>query len=93
MDKATAVTGDTLTYTITYENTGGTTLHDLKIVEPIPAFTTFSEGTCGTLGAGLASCTVSAKPAVGATGNVVWTFLGTLLPGATGTVRVKAAVQ
>ena len=93
VDKPTAITGDILTYTITYENTGGTTLNELKIVEPIPAFTTFSEGTCGTLGAGLASCTVSAKPAVGGAGNVVWTFLGTLLPGASGTVVIKAAVQ
>lgn len=93
VDKPTAVTGDILTYTITYENTGGTTLNELKIVEPIPAFTTFSDSACGTLGAGLASCTVSTKPAVGVAGNVVWTFLGTLLPGATGTVQVKAAVQ
>jgi len=93
VDKATAVSGDILTYTITYQNTGGTTLNQLKITEPIPAFTTFSDSACGTLGAGLASCTVSAQPAVGAAGNVVWTFLGTLLPGATGTVQVKAAVQ
>ena len=93
VDKPTAITGDILTCTITYENTGGTTLNELKIVEPIPAFTTFSEGTCGTLGAGLAGCTVSARPAVGGTGNVVWTFLGTLLPGATGTAQVKAAKQ
>jgi uncharacterized repeat protein (TIGR01451 family) len=93
VDKPTAITGDILTYTITYENTGGTTLNELKIVEPIPAFTTFMESACGTLGAGLASCTVSAQPAVGGAGNVVWTFLGTLLPGASGTVVVKAAVQ
>lgn len=93
VDKATATTGDVLTYTITYENTGGTTLQQLKIVEPVPAFTTFKESACGTLAAGLAACTVSAQPAVGATGNVIWTFLGTLAPGATGTVRVKATVQ
>ena len=76
-----------------YGKVGGTTLNQLKITEPIPAFTTFSDSACGTLGAGLASCTVSTQPAVGAAGNVVWTFLGTLLPGATGTVQVKAAVQ
>jgi uncharacterized repeat protein (TIGR01451 family) len=93
VDKAVANTGDILTYTITYANTGGTTLNQLKIVEPIPAFTTFGESACGTLGAGLSTCTVSAKPAVGATGNVEWTFLGTLAPGATGTVTVKAVVQ
>lgn len=93
VDKALASTGDTLTYTITYQNTGGTTLNQLKIVEPIPAFTTFGEGSCGVLGAGLSSCTVSAKPAVGASGNVEWTFGGTLAPGATGTVTVKAIVQ
>jgi uncharacterized repeat protein (TIGR01451 family) len=93
VDKATALAGETLTYTITYKNTGSTTLNQLKIVEPIPAFTTFGDGSCGTLGAGLASCTVSAKPAVGATGNVEWTFGGTLQPGATGTVTVKAIIQ
>jgi uncharacterized repeat protein (TIGR01451 family) len=93
VDKAVATTGDVLTYTITYENTGGTTLNQLKIVETVPAFTTFTEGACGTLAAGLASCTVSTRPAVGAAGNVVWTFLGTLAPGATGTVKIKVSVQ
>lgn len=93
VDRALASVGDTLVYTITYENTGGTTLNQLKIVDPMPAFTTFSAGTCGILGAGLSSCTVSAKPAVGAAGNVEWTFVGSLLPGAKGTVKVNVVIQ
>ena len=93
VDKVNALAGDTLTYIITYQNTGGTTLTQLKIVEPVPAFTTFSASSCGTLGMGLSSCSVSAQPAVGASGNVEWQFNGTLAPGAAGTVIVKVAIQ
>lgn len=93
VDKTVAQAGDILTYTITYANTGATTLNQLKVVEPVPAFTTFAAGACGVLGAGLSSCAVSAKPAVGAAGNVEWTFGGTLAPGASGTVQVNVTVQ
>jgi len=79
--------------TATYTNTGDTTLGELKIVAPTPPFTVFGAGVCGTLAAGLDTCTVSSTPAAGAAGNVEWTFRGTLLPGAAGTVTMDVLVQ
>jgi uncharacterized repeat protein (TIGR01451 family) len=93
VDKANAAPGSSLTYTITYRNTGSTTLNNLKIVDATPAFTVFGAGACGTLGAGLTGCTVSGKPGAGAAGTVEWTFTGTLAPGATGTVTLSVMVQ
>lgn len=57
-------------------------------------------GACLSAGPPLASidtgqsdCEVSSTPAVGASGNVEWTFRGTLLPGASGTVTMDVLVQ
>jgi uncharacterized repeat protein (TIGR01451 family) len=93
VDKADATPGATITYTIAYQNSGTTTLSNLKITDPTPAFTVFAASACGTLGAGLTGCAVSAQPAAGATGNVVWQFTGTLAPGATGNVTVSVQIQ
>ena len=93
VDKANAAPGTMLAYTITYQNTGSTTLNNLKIVDATPAFTVFGSGACGTLGNGLSGCTISGKPAAGAAGTVEWTFTGTLAPGATGTVTLNVLVQ
>lgn len=93
VDKANAAPGAVIAYTITYQNTGSTTVNNLKIVDATPAFTVFSAGSCGTLGAGLTGCSVSGKPAAGAAGTVEWTFTGTLAPGATGTVTLNVLVQ
>lgn len=93
VDKANALPGTVIVYTITYQNTGSTTLNNLKIVDATPPFTVFSGGACGTLAAGLGGCTVSGKPAAGAAGTVEWTFTGTLLPGAAGTVTLQVLVQ
>jgi len=93
VDKAHALPGSTIVYTTTYTNTGGTTLNDLKIVSPTPPFTLFKSGACGTLGPGLATCVLRSMPAAGAAGPVEWSFTGTLLPGASGTVTMDVLVQ
>jgi len=93
VDKAQTLPGSTLVYTTTYTNTGGTTLNELKIVAPTPPFTVFGAGACGMLAPGLDTCAVTSTPAVGASGNVEWTFRGTLLPGAAGTVTMDVLVQ
>jgi uncharacterized repeat protein (TIGR01451 family) len=93
VDKADAAPGSLITYTITYQNSGTTMLTDLKVLDATPGFTVFSDGACGTLGAGLTACTLGAKPAVGAAGALEWRFMGALQPGATGTVTFKALVQ
>ncbi len=93
VDKAGAAPGTTLTYTIAFQNSGSTTLNDLKIVDATPAYTTYAASACGALPAGLTACTVAAKPADGAAGSVEWRFTGTLAPGATGSVTVSVTVQ
>ncbi len=92
-DKANAAPGSTIVYTIKYENSGTTTINNLKIADATPAYTVFGAGGCGTLPSGLSACSVSSKPAAGAAGPVEWTFTGTLLPGATGTVTLNVVVQ
>lgn len=92
-DKADAHPGATITYTISYQNTGNTTLSDLRITDPTPAFTTYAASACGTLGAGLTGCNVTTQPAAGATGTVEWRFTGTLSPGANGSVNVTVRIQ
>ena len=91
-DKSAALPGATITYTITFENTGTTTLGNLKVSDPTPAYTTYVDSSCGSMPAGL-SCTVASKPEVGATGKVEWGVTGTLAPGATGSVSVSVKVQ
>lgn len=93
VDQASTLPGSTLVYTINYINSGTTTLNDVKIVSPTPAFTTFSGGACGVLAKGLSACAVSSKPAAGASGNVEWSLTGTMLPGATGSVSMDVTVD
>ena len=93
VDKTSATPSTPLTYTITYANTGSTTLTNLKIVSPTPPFTTFQAGACGKLAAGLSDCAVSGQPQAGAGGEVEWSLLGTMLPGASGTVSVDVLVE
>lgn len=93
VDKANAMPGATITYTIGYQNTGSTTLNELRITDATPPFTTYAASACGTLGAGLTGCAVSARPEAGATGTVEWRFTGTLSPGASGSVTVSVQIQ
>ncbi|MDY0973816.1 hypothetical protein SOM61_02485 [Massilia sp. CFBP9012] len=91
-DKSAALPGATIVYTITFENTGTTTLNNLKVSDPTPAYTTYVDSNCGSMPAGL-SCIVASKPEVGATGKVEWGVSGTLAPGATGSVTISVKVQ
>ncbi len=91
-DKSAALPGSTIVYTITFENKGTTTLNNLKVSDPTPAYTTYVDSSCGAMPAGL-SCTVASKPEVGATGKVEWGVTGTLAPGASGSVTVSVKVQ
>lgn len=71
--------GDTLQYTLTAVNNGGTALSTLLINDATPAFTTYLSAACPViLPAVITACTVSVQPAVGAPGNVQWTFNGAL---------------
>jgi hypothetical protein len=93
--------GQTIVYTLQYANLSTSTiaLGTLKITDTVPANTTFlSAGGsgCGSgtlpVGSGLTACSLSA-PAVGGTGNVVWTFIGSLSPNYAGSVSMSVKVK
>ena len=70
VDKATAIPGETLIYTLNYSNTGGGDATNVVISDAIPARTTFVSATSG---------------GAFASGTVTWS-IGTLLHGGTGSV-------
>ena len=89
---ATVAPGGSITYTVTYTNPGPDPVSNIVIRDATPAWTVFTSATCLTLGAGLASCTLTTQPAVNATGSVVWTLGGALAPGASGSVQFRVRV-
>jgi uncharacterized repeat protein (TIGR01451 family) len=93
VDKTSAKTGDLITYTIRYENRSNGNLGNLKVFDGTPTFTVFASAVCGTTPPALGTCTVTTKPAVGASGALQWTFGGTLAPGAFGTVVFSVTLQ
>ena len=74
--------GDVLEYTLTATNNGTEALNTLVINDATPAFSTHVSSACpaAALPASLTACTISQQPAVGASGNVQWSFTGTLAP-------------
>jgi uncharacterized repeat protein (TIGR01451 family) len=93
VDKATALPGANLTYTITFTNDSTDVLSNLKVNDSTPAYTTFVSAACSTpLPANLTACTFTAPP-VGQSGNIQWTFSGTLNPTQTGTVTFVVKIQ
>ena len=86
-DNATPLPGGRITYTIAYTNQGSGAITSIRINDTTPAFTLFVSATClPPLAAGLSACSVTGSPAVGATGAIEWTLVGSLLPSATGQV-------
>lgn len=93
VDKAAAVSGDLITYTITYTNQSSAALATLKIQDATPAYTVFQSASCGAAPSAQISCAVSTSPAVGANGRIEWTFTGTLGSGLSGTVSFVVRLQ
>jgi uncharacterized repeat protein (TIGR01451 family) len=81
--------GDILEYDITYTNHSGLAVGNLVLADTVPADQTYYTGTAcpTTYPTGITNCAV-AGPAVGGTGNVAWTFTGTLAAGAAVTVKL-----
>ncbi|HEY6351308.1 MAG TPA: SdrD B-like domain-containing protein [Candidatus Angelobacter sp.] len=92
VDKAAALPGANLTYTLTYTNDSTQPLSNLKINDSTPAYTTFVSAACGALPASLTACSIT-TPSVGATGAIQWTFTGTLGPTQSGTVTFVVKIQ
>jgi uncharacterized repeat protein (TIGR01451 family) len=94
VDKATALPGDTLTYTITYTNASSAALSNIVISDSVPAFTVYVGASAGCPGlVARTSCTVSAEPPANGTGSVRWTVTGTLGSNASGTVMYQVRVE
>jgi mucin-19 len=82
-----------LEYAITYSNSGSGALSTIVITDATPAFTSFQAAICGApLPANITSCNVTTQPAVNASGSVVWTLTGSLVPGGSGTVLYTVRV-
>ncbi|MDD0815803.1 hypothetical protein PSQ39_14290 [Curvibacter sp. HBC28] len=68
----TAMPGSFLEYRLSYANGSSGPVTGIQISDAVPAYTGFQSAGCGTLPQGLASCTVTDQPALGATGPLVW---------------------
>lgn len=92
-DTTTALPGALITYTIAYTNNGINPLNSIVISDQVPAYTLFQSAAAGLPPANLTG-PVIVQPALNATtGQIKWTFTGTLAPGATGTVTFVVRVQ
>ena len=91
VDKAAAVPGETLMYTVTYHNTSSEPLNNIVIFDSTPAYTTFVSAPVPQLPPNLTAVDTTA-PAVGATGSIRWTFTGTLGPSQSGAITFTVTV-
>ena len=93
-DKTTALPGDTITYTVAYQNNGDAPIGTIVISDATPAFTTFVSAGCTLpLPAAITACSVSTQPAVGGQGGLQWTLTGSLNPASTGQVVFAVKVN
>ncbi len=93
VDKASALPGANLTYTVTYTNDSSSAISNLKINDSTPSYTTFVSAACGSpLPNSLTGCSIT-SPTVGQSGSIQWTFTGTLAPSQTGTVTFVVKIQ
>ena len=93
-DKATALPGDTITYTVAYQNNSSTPIGTIVISDATPAFTTFVSAGCALpLPAGITACSTSTQPAVGGQGGLQWTLTGALNPASAGQVVFAVKVN
>ena len=93
-DNAAPLPGGRITYTITYTNNAVAPLRGIRLADATPPYTRFVSAVCALpLPAGITACSVSASPAVGASGAIEWTLVGDLLSAASGSVRFSIDLQ
>jgi len=84
--------GDVLQYGLSFTNTTGVSLSGMVFTDVIPTNLTFLSDAYGVLPTGITSCTMTA-PAVGATGTVTWTFVGSLASGSSLSATYRSTVK
>lgn len=100
VDKAAALPGDTLTYTITYSNNGLVQLSNIIISDSIPTYTSSPSACCvnpssaclGTPAAPYPS-SITGCTTVTTSASASWNLSGTLAPGASGQVKLSVTIQ
>lgn len=90
--RATAASGDTITYTLVFTNNGISPVSALAINDATPDYTTYQSSRTLALPAGVAASGATA-PAVGAAGALAWTFSGQLAAAASGSVQYTVKVN
>ena len=94
VDKAAAQAGDTVTYTLSYQNNSNVAISTIIINDATPAYTSFLSASCVLpLPTAISACTITGAPAVGAVGSINWTLTGTLSPSSLGQVRYSVKVD
>ena len=92
VDKTSALPGSLLTYVLTFTNVSTGLLSNIVVNDATPSFTVFVSASCGVLPLSLTGCSIVA-PAVGATGNVRFTYTGTLAPNSVGAATYTVQIQ
>jgi uncharacterized repeat protein (TIGR01451 family) len=92
VDKTSALPGSLLTYVLTFTNVSTGLLSNIVVNDATPSFTVFVSASCGVLPLSLTGCSIIA-PAVGATGNVRFTYTGTLAPNSVGAATYTVQIQ
>lgn len=92
VDKTSALPGSLLTYVLTFTNVSTGLLSNIVVNDATPSFTVFVSAGCGALPLSLTGCSIIA-PAVGATGNVRFTYTGTLAPNSVGAATYTVQIQ
>ena len=93
VDRANALPGSTLIYTITYTNNGSGPITNVVINDNTPAFTTLLSAACAANPPNITNCAVTSAPAIGTTGPLVWTLTGPLMPSASSSVTFSVKVN
>jgi len=93
VDKATAKSGDTLSYTVTFVNDSFGSLSNIVLIDATPAYTTFASAACPSILPSGLTCTITTQPSINGTGSIRWTFTGTLLPTASAQVTYSVKIQ
>ena len=90
IDGSVALPGETLRYTIRYENIGNGVLNELAVHDSIPAFTSLVEGSiqCVSTPTELSACSPSNNA-----GSLDWNFTGKLQAGSQGSVAYDVMVE